>query len=87
MTNIPDLLVKKCMLPTEQMRVKLDAAWSLCNVFSQGTDQHADFILGRNAVAAIVQVLNDNMVGVNGMTSKCAYLFWCDSTCSLLSPL
>lgn len=61
-TNVIHLLIDKCLDLKEQNRVKLDAAWSLCNVFSQGTVDHADYLLSLNATVAIVEVLDNKLV-------------------------
>ena len=44
------------------MKVKIDAAWSLCNVISQGLDAHAEYVIDNHGIPAILCVLSVEMV-------------------------
>ncbi|EDQ88955.1 uncharacterized protein MONBRDRAFT_25702, partial [Monosiga brevicollis MX1] len=65
--NLAQALVERCFDSHEVMKVKIDAAWSLCNVISQGLDAHAEYVIDNHGIPAILCVLSVEMADTRGI--------------------
>ena len=59
-------LIEMCNSTTENPKVQLDAAWSLCNIISQGTQEQAEYVCQIGAITAITSTLHSKMVRGGG---------------------